>query len=238
MKSNRKISVGLCTYNGEKYIEKQIKSIINQTISPDEIIICDDCSKDNTVNIIRETLKNCSIKYKIIINDTCLGLHGNFTKCFNECSGDIIFSCDQDDIWYKNKIESFLRTFNENADCELVYSNCVVINEDDNIILHDFWNIYGIEYSKLNNEEIFKVQLNNMCFAGCNMAFKKELWDRIKPIPFHYIHDSWLAICSSIHGIIKFLPEPLIMYRQHSSNTSNLIQISHLINQKIVYLNN
>ena len=89
-----KISVGICTYNGEKYIREQLESIINQSIKPDEIIISDDASEDNTIQIIESILSESDISYIINKNDVRQGLHSNFTKCFELCTGDVIFSCD------------------------------------------------------------------------------------------------------------------------------------------------
>lgn len=85
------ISVALCTFNGEKFIAQQLQSIVNQTIMPDEIIVCDDCSKDRTVNIIRETLKDYNGHWQFVCNQENLGYKKNFEKAIGLCQGDIIF---------------------------------------------------------------------------------------------------------------------------------------------------
>lgn len=101
------ISVAMCTFNGEKYIKEQIESIINQSLVPDEIVICDDCSKDNTINIIKETLANWSGKANLIINEDNLGYRKNFEKAISLCNGDIIFLSDQDDVWDNCKLKFY-----------------------------------------------------------------------------------------------------------------------------------
>ena len=89
-----KISVAMCTYNGDKYIEEQLNSIQKQTKKIDEIIICDDGSKDNTVEICERLLSKSNIEYKININKENLGFARNFYQAIRLCSGDIIFFCD------------------------------------------------------------------------------------------------------------------------------------------------
>lgn len=106
------ISVAMCTFNGEKYIKEQIESIINQSLVPDEIVICDDCSKDNTLNIIKETLDNWPGKVQLVVNEKNLGYRKNFEKSISLCNGDIIFLSDQDDVWNRNKIEIMFNALN------------------------------------------------------------------------------------------------------------------------------
>lgn len=96
------VSIALCTYNGEKYIEEQLESLIHQTCQPDEIIICDDQSKDNTVNIAKSLLGSWPGAWKVIINKKNLGYKKNFQKAISLCRGDIIFLSDQDDVWDYN----------------------------------------------------------------------------------------------------------------------------------------
>ena len=95
---NSSISIALCTYNGEKYIEDQILSMINQTIKPDEIILCDDCSTDSTVEIARRLLENSGIDFQIIENIRNLGYIKNFEKAIGHCSKDIIFTAEIKEI--------------------------------------------------------------------------------------------------------------------------------------------
>jgi len=89
-----KISIALCSYNGEKYIKEQLLSILKQTREPDEIIIVDDNSFDNTVAIINEVLEGFKIRWELIINPQNLGVTKNFEKAISLCKGDIIFTCD------------------------------------------------------------------------------------------------------------------------------------------------
>ena len=119
------ISIAMCSYNGERFIKEQIDSIIAQTYKNFELIIVDDGSKDNTINIIKEyQLKDHRIK--LFQNDNNLGFVKNFEKAISLCSGDFIALADQDDVWKKNKLEVFLKNINGNM---LIYSDAILIDQ-------------------------------------------------------------------------------------------------------------
>ena len=113
-----KTSVAIATYNGEKYIIEQLESILYQTQAVDEVIICDDCSQDRTVHIIRDFIVqhelNCT--WKLFVNDQNLGYCENFKKAIYLCTGDIVFFCDQDDIWVKNRVEVMAAAIHDKPD--------------------------------------------------------------------------------------------------------------------------
>ena len=114
------ISVILCTYNGEKYIKKQIDSILMQSVCPDEIIICDDNSTDRTCEIIN------NINDKRIIlhcNKNNYGVTRNFSNGLMLCNGEYIFLSDQDDVWEHDKVEKMLRIFQQNKDTNLIFTD-------------------------------------------------------------------------------------------------------------------
>ena len=213
-----KISVGICTHNGEKFIAEQLNSIVTQSIKPDEIILTDDNSQDRTVEIARSILEASGISYQVIAYDTHQGILRNFSNCFSKCTGDVIFSCDQDDIWMHEKIESFLPHLQRG--CNFVYSNAHIVDAQRNTLSTSFWAHYGIDFSSLSREDFSNLLLTSTCIAGCNMAFTKELYDKTSPIPYHFLHDGWLAICAPLFGEIAFIDKPLIEYRVHGNNTS------------------
>lgn len=213
-----RISVGICTYNGELFIKDQLNSIINQTIRPDEIIIADDNSKDNTVNIAKEVLEESGIDFKIIEHSEHQGIRVNFENVFKQCTGDVIFSCDQDDVWYLNKIETFIPYFE--CGYSFVYSNSVVVDRDLNIVNDNYWQMYGYDFKNISVDEFRRITLTDRALSGYNMAFTKELLRKMLPFPKHFIHDDWIAICSSWFGKVAFIDKPLVMYRIHGKNTS------------------
>lgn len=217
---DKTISVGMTTYNSEKYIERQLISIINQSILPDEIVIVDDCSNDNTVSIINKLIKNCkqNIIIKLIVNKSNLGFVRNFEKCFLACTGDIIFSCDADDIWHKDKIESILRYF-QNDDVAMVYHDAYVIDENEKIILESLYKDYfPLSYCK-NKDEFIERCLKKGGFPfGMTIAFKKKILENIVPFPFS--HDEWISHCAPMYGNVIYVEKKLVDYRRHGNNLS------------------
>ncbi|HEY9906733.1 MAG TPA: glycosyltransferase, partial [Thermosynechococcaceae cyanobacterium] len=104
-----KVSIALCTYNGAPYILEQLESIEQQTWLPDEVIICDDVSQDNTVELIQEYTERSKLPIQLFRNPENLGYGKNFCKAMSLTKGDIIFLADQDDVWYPFKIERFIK---------------------------------------------------------------------------------------------------------------------------------
>lgn len=213
-----RISVGVCTHNGEKFIREQLECILNQTVKPDEIIVTDDNSSDNTVEIVNSLLNDSGINHKVVPYDTHQGILKNFQNCLDMCTGDVIFSCDQDDVWMKDKIEKFIPYFERGSN--FVYSNAIVVDSERNILEDNFWKCYGIDFCHISKDEFQLKVLSNLFIAGCNMAFTKDLYDKIRPIPYHFLHDGWVASCAPLFGDISFIDVPLIEYRRHGNNTS------------------
>ena len=232
---NKKISIALCAYNGEKYIREQIESLIRQTRKPDEIIVSDDNSNDSTVKIIKDTLNNTDIDLVVNINNPGLGVFKNFEKAISLCTGDIIFTCDQDDIWKKDKLEKMINAFDNET--LAVYCNAAVVLNDEKHYLYPLW-----EPKDINDKENGTSSFNTLVYrggsiAGCCMAFKKELYEKIKPFPDKVYHDDWLITCAVILGNVKAVNEELIYYRQHDDNVCGIIRGSKLSYYKSLITN-
>ena len=138
-----KISIALCTYNGSQYLIDQLESLKKQTIRADEIIVCDDCSADNTIEIL-EKYKDI-LNIKLFINNSTIGVTKNFEKAISLCSGDIIFLCDQDDIWESNKIEKMREAFNDEK-IGIAFCNGKIIDTNSKQIKnYTLWDVFGID---------------------------------------------------------------------------------------------
>lgn len=216
------ISVAMCTYNGEKYIREQLETIIKQTITVNEIIICDDISTDNTVSIIKEFQEKHPNLIKLFINEKNLKSVKNFEKAIGLCNNEIIFLSDQDDIWMDNKVEKILDFFSQNKNLDAVCTNYNIIDENsiiqiNNFTLCDVLNDIKNETKYFNVLEIL-VFVSNFA-TGCTMAFKKNLVNKIIPIPIikDYHHDEWIALIASLENKFDFLNEKLISYRIHNN---------------------
>ena len=195
-------SVALCTYNGEKFIEEQIESILNQTRSVDQIIICDDCSTDKTVEVAERILSTSSVDFSVIRNEVNLGFIKNFEKSVSLCTGDIIFLCDQDDVWVPHKVETILCAFKGNETIELVFSDAYLTDEELNILDSNLWSFYGFKYNKYNASTFYKKILKRNVVTGATVAFKKSLLPRVTPFCESWAHDHWIAMLTSLTNSI------------------------------------
>lgn len=202
------ISVCIATYNGEKYIKEQITSILLQLKENDEIIVSDDGSKDNTLDIIK-SFNDVRIK---IFNNT--GKHGvvpNFENALKNATGNYIFFSDQDDIWAPNKVELCIQALQEH---DLVIHNSLIMDSVGNVSNINF-------FSNRNSNNGYWKNLYKNSFVGSCMAFRKELLPHVLPFPKHILwHDMWIGLMAEKKGKTVFIPDILLYYRRHGNNAS------------------
>jgi len=213
-----KISVALAMYNGAEFIKEQLLSIFNQTFPVYEIVIIDDASTDDSVSKI-ESLDNPYIK--LIRHKTNLGPVKTFEEAINKCTGDIIFLCDQDDLWYKQKVETFINTFQE-TDALVCFSDAEIMNKPGSSFLEKL----GITRKVKNNIYERKMDLvlsNGNIISGALSAFRKEV-KHLNIFPFivdekYMLHDRFMysIVASQFPDRIHFIDEPLSEYRIHDN---------------------
>ncbi|WP_296824943.1 glycosyltransferase family 2 protein [uncultured Megasphaera sp.] len=211
------VSIALCTYNGEKYIEEQLESLINQTYQPDEIIICDDQSKDNTVNKAKSLLCGWPGIWKIVINKKNLGYKKNFQKAISLCRGDIIFLSDQDDVWDSNKLNIILDAFQKHPKAMMIFHDAEIVNENLQRIYPSLWKNMGFDCQEFMNNMYGRFIEGNVV-QGAACAFRKKLFQTSQPFPIEAIHDEWLALNAIPNGGIYPVNRKLLKYRQTGSN--------------------
>lgn len=215
-----KISVAMATYNGSLYIEEQLNSIINQTILPDEIIISDNYSTDDTVKKCERILsKTNKIKYKIIYEKN-RNVLANFQNAINTTTGDIIFLCDQDDVWFENKIEKFLNIFLSNSNCCCVFSNSYLDNEKKEKMISKLLENEDFKLSEgyLNKDDFFNIEIKKNIVTGMSLAISDKLKYVSFPLSKYVYHDYWFAINAIFTGDVYYIDEPTAYYRQHEGN--------------------
>jgi glycosyltransferase involved in cell wall biosynthesis len=207
-----KISVVIASYNGEKYIEDQILSIVGQTLKPDEIILSDDCSNDRTIEKFTSFCKKYNVKYKIISNDYNVGFSKNFENAMLHAGGDLVFISDQDDVWFNNKVEVIAEYFACRPELYLTINDCIFTNQ--NLISA------GVKKST----QIAKATGDISDFiAGCCSVYNSLYFDLIFPIPHNlFVYDSWLHFIGRTLKNIHFIGTPLQYYRRHDSNASGV----------------
>jgi glycosyltransferase involved in cell wall biosynthesis len=216
-----KLSVALCTYNGEKFIKEQIDSILSQTLAVNEIIICDDGSNDNTISILEGYQKKHPDILKIFKNELNLKSVKNFEKAISLCTGDIIFLSDQDDIWKINKTDDYVAFFLQNPNISTIASNGYCINEKSEILKkYALWDIPQFLKEEQINFDYHKLIFYVINVAtGASMAFRKELCSEILPFPIikNFHHDEWIAMVSSRKEQFILLNDKYFYYRIHSN---------------------
>lgn len=210
---NPLVSVVLASYNGEKYIEDQIKSILQQTYSPIELIIADDASTDSTVSIIRQFQSSHSC-IKLFTSKCNEGYIKNFEKGMSMATGEYIALSDQDDIWEAGKLS---RLVEEIGNHELIYSDSLLIYEN------------GFSMNK-KLSDVKKLQDFDDCLCytiggsvpGHAMLISRRLIKDCYPFPPGIPHDYWIGFVATFRGTMKFIPDALVRYRQHDNNLAGI----------------
>lgn len=222
------IDVLLATYNGEKYLTEQIESILNQTYRNIRILISDDCSKDNTREIIKEYQKKDS-RIHAYFQKNNLGYIKNFEFLIKQVESNMFMLSDQDDVWLPEKIEKTAEVMKrENAD--LVFGDLEVVDENLKTINPSF-NEYMLLKRKINKcIKNYKVNYLYNCVTGCTTLIKSKWIEKILPIPSNsrYVpHDYWIGIMIALEGKLAYVEKPYIKYRQHGNNQIGTDKISH-----------
>ncbi len=198
------ISIAVCTYNGENHLVEQLDSLINQTYKNLEIVIVDDCSTDNTYQIVESYQR----KYSNILcfkNAENIGYNKNFEKALLLCSGDFIAISDQDDIWQLNKIEELHKHIGENW---LVYSNSALIDEHGN-------HTGEVLVKREQQKQDFKSIILSNYITGHTMLLSKSFVDIAIPLPQVGFYDWYLGFVAVYEKKAVFLNKNLTNYRIH-----------------------
>lgn len=215
-----KTSVAICTYNGEKYLREQLDSILNQTVSVDEIVICDDNSSDGTHDIIEQYCSKYPNIIKFYINEINLRSVKNFEKAISLCNYEIIFLSDQDDIWVNEKVEEYLEFFEKNKNIKVLASNGYCLNDNSQIEeKYAIWDVPNfLNENKVSYNYFDLINYVANIATGASMAFRKIIVPDIVPFPIinGFYHDEWISIISSYNNEFKFLEKKYFYYRIHS----------------------
>jgi glycosyltransferase involved in cell wall biosynthesis len=227
------LSVALCTWNGQKFLRAQLDSIAAQTTPVDEIVVCDDCSADGSVQIIRDFAAQSKIAVRLEMNPARLGVTRNFQKAISLCTGRIIFLCDQDDLWHKEKVANLVACFDDPA-VGLTFSNAEVVREDLSPAGYDLWQSVwfdAAEQTRVRGGNALPVLLRHAIAAGSTLAFRASYLPLILPIPdLPHSHDIWITLLIACVARIYPLDKNLVQYRLHSTNTVGL-QNHNLLSQ-------
>lgn len=198
----------MATKNGATFLQEQVDSILPQLRPEDEIVISDDCSGDDTLNVIR-TIHDPRIR--LLQCDSEMGIARNFEISINASRGDYIFLADQDDVWLPDKVKMMKYALQQ---YDLVMSDCHLVDDRLNILQRSFYRINRSGQGFLRN-------LFRNSYMGCCMAFTKRLKERVLPFPPDIpMHDFWIGLVAELHFRVHFMPDVLVLHRRHGGNAS------------------
>lgn len=207
------VSIALATYNGERFLCKQLDSLLGQTYSNFEIVVSDDGSTEKTQEILKEYQEKDS-RIKWSVNTKPGGYIKNFERAIGLCKGEIIFLCDQDDIWFSEKIENHINVY-KNENVSWVYNKVVLIDEEGK----------EIGYLEDKDPDYYrnKKELENTwgtCILGCATSYRVKDLHKVMPIgKYAPAHDSWIQLALYPKKSF-FIDEYLQSYRIHDNNTA------------------
>ncbi|MBF7731741.1 glycosyltransferase family 2 protein [Pseudomonas sp. N040] len=209
------VSIALATYNGEAFLEEQLASLHAQSYPNLEIVACDDCSRDGTVEILRKW--QASHGLHVHLNPQNLGFVRNFEQCLRMCRGEYILLADQDDVWEPHKVATLLEKI-RSSEALLVYSDAQLIDEQGEPLPCGLWETLERQPVAQNARTAF--YLGNVV-TGCTTIMRRELLEHTLPIPDGFtFHDWWLGYVAAQHERLDFLPQRLTRYRQHDGNVA------------------
>lgn len=211
----------MATYNGGRFLRDQIASIVGQTVLPDELVVCDDGSTDDTLALLSEQAGAAPFPIRVHRNQSRLGFSGNFRAAINRCRSEIVFLCDQDDIWHPDKIRVMLDAFDDPSSL-LAYHDALIVDEQN----REQHELYDGDAEKL------MLKLRPMhpwrSSYGLTQAFRSallaydDLWDMARNHVWTedepLAHDQWFFFLAQVLGRVTFVDQALVRYRQHQSN--------------------
>ena len=209
------ISVAMTTCNGEKYVRKQLDSIMNQSMQVDEIVICDDCSHDRTVEIVKE------YPVQLFVNETNLGFKQNFRKAMELCHGDYIFLCDQDDIWELNKVEKMIGVIQKHPEIHVVSSAFRLIDAEDRFI--DNGKKRTLYPYVKPDEQLVSIPFDSLVsinyFQGAALLMDRWIMEEaLANYDTRIEHDWLICMLAASYGSLFLYNFPLFRYRLHQAN--------------------
>jgi len=212
-----RISIALATYNGERYLLEQLESFRRQTLQPDELVVCDDCSSDKTLAILEDFSRTSPFEVRLLRNEVNLGHLRNFERALSRCEGDYIFLSDQDDTWAPNKLETVVTEFEKNPLIDVIVNDATYVDTD----------LASLGTTVL--ERVLSVGAKKSGhIAGACTAISKRFRDFIVPFPASACphHDVYIHRWANLLGTKLVLESPLQTWRIHGGNSTRLNEMT------------
>lgn len=213
------ISIALCTCNGERFLGEQLASLASQSYLPSELVVCDDASDDGTYKLLEDFARRAAFPVRLYRKQKRLGINQNFEQAIRLCTGSVIALCDQDDVWFPEKLARYAEFFA--SDVGWAFCDAQVMDATLLPLGYTLWE--GTAFTEgqrqlARNGLFFEVLLKHYVVAGATMAFRSELRDQLLPIPLEWHYDAWLAAVLAATKKSTMVEACMQHYRQHDSN--------------------
>lgn len=222
------ISIALCTFNGARFLETQLRSIGRQTKIPFELVICDDGSSDATPAIVERFAATASFPVSFHRQPKTLGSTKNFEQALQRCRGEAIALCDQDDLWAPEKLARLVTVLETEPAVAGVFSNARLIDSEDRELPGDLWHRVGFSSSRqrLFSQDASAVLIHSDVVTGATFLFRSKWVPRLLPIPAEWVHDGWIALLLATLAQLRALPACPMSYRIHAAQQVGAPEVS------------
>lgn len=226
MSARARVSVAMATCNGARFVDAQLASLAAQSRPPDELVVCDDASEDDTLERVRAFAARAPFAVRVEPAAARLGTTRNFERAVALCTGDVVFLADQDDVWREAKVERMAGLLEARAEAGAVLCNGRVVDAAGAPLGYDLWRALGFdarEQAAVAAGRAHEVFARHVVAAGTTFAFRRRYAPLVLPFPdLRSAHDAWVAFLVAAVAEFALLPEPLIDYRLHDANQLGL----------------
>ena len=224
------VSVALCTYNGERWIEPLLESLARQTRLPDELVVSDDGSRDTTLALVADFARTAPFPVYVAVNPERQGSTFNFATAFDRCTGALIAPADQDDVWAPTKLERLAYVMDTDR-LAMAFSDGTVIDDEGDTVDTTLW--AGVGFTPTEQRRFARdplgLLLRRSVVTGAAMMFRAEHLDRLLPFPpalngpgSLMLQDRWIALVLAAVADVGAVAEPLIAFRRHDAQQTGL----------------
>jgi glycosyltransferase involved in cell wall biosynthesis len=225
-----RVCVAMATLEGAAWVAGQLESIARQTQPPDEVVVCDDDSSDDTCEKVEAFARSARFEVRLERNPQRLGTTKNFERAVSLCHGDIIFLADQDDVWHPEKIAKLVGELNADPRAGAVFCNAEVVDRDLRALEYDLWQSLGFddaERDMVRAGRAVEVFLRHVVAAGTTLAFRARYRELLLPFPdLRTSHDAWVAFLIAAVSDIRLCEQTLVRYRLHDANQVGIKKLS------------
>lgn len=230
-----RISVAMATWQGERYLARQLATLLGQTRPPDELVVVDDASDDSTLDVLDAFAEKAPFKVHVLRSEVRQGSTGAFARAISAADGDVICLCDQDDLWMPQKLARVEAVFAERPETTFAFSDALLVDDGDVTQPRTMWEVRNFDRRLQDKVRAHPfAELSHRWLAtGCTMAFRSDLRGVLLPFPTDLtdlyqpmIHDRWLSLVLSPLGPVAVLDEPLVGYRIHATQQIGMANVT------------